>query len=802
MIGQITRFPINTIFTFATSANRGICPQLCGFIHDELSETNANVPVSEHGIRTTLNEIDENIYYDNIGTGYGIWSHTSQPTAFYNSIQANPISHELNKKYSRSFTDGNLDASNKLSISHNLGKVLVGIVIVDNNNNQIIPDEIKFINDSTLEIDFTTLRPLTGTWNIFIFDNFNYNIETVSSSDFTSGIYIFDHNLNNEIVQVVASNTSGEMITLDEINFTNENSCTLNLSSFSPDVSASAEQFNLIAFGRRQATIIHTTNFTSGDVTAGGIFQLSHNLEQTIDSIIIENNHGNVIKPDDIYFVTQNLARIDLSSFTIEGTWKINIYSAENLPDYLGYDSLISWLDNGTVYLSGGAINTTVGVTGNLSGEEVSVQGGLYQYSNTVEISAVPLSGFILANASTDNVIGKIFIKCITPVDQNGALYSIGLTGDNQRYIKYFEAPNTSGILDKDHMDYGIGLSGEYDWLYENKNLMLFRQGNVANYGQLGISIFYDKVIWAPQYGYVLKSNVYRFDMSNMTHTIRLEDETISTANGLNNYNFFIYCFGGQYDSSYVSNIRKLDSKNDTVAVLSLGNLTAGKYRTSVGKSAIKFYIGGGINNANSSVNTIENLTFSNDTANSVSNATFTIEKGSPSCLSTNLYCFWAGGEKWSAGSNVNFANDWSIESLAFTTDTTTNLESAHLSIGRCWTSKVDVSGYGLYVNGTWKPAGAYHVRNVIDKFTFATKSISTLSETLIISTTEMPVNQTNTEAYFIDGYVDLQSSATGYTNLKQVKIVQKIDFATNVTSVINTISVEGNLSISIGTSV
>ena len=87
-IGSLVEFPISTILEFSTSGQHGLCPQLCGSIHEELSACNFNTPVSERGIRLALDSADTNTSYTNLGNGQPIYAYMDAPTAFYNTISA------------------------------------------------------------------------------------------------------------------------------------------------------------------------------------------------------------------------------------------------------------------------------------------------------------------------------------------------------------------------------------------------------------------------------------------------------------------------------------------------------------------------------------------------------------------------------------------------------------------------------------------------------------------------------------------------------------------------------------------
>lgn len=68
--------------------------------------------------------------------------------------------------YSTTFTNASLSAG-VLTVTHNLNKTPVVVVIADNNSKQIIPDDITFSSNNEIAVDLTQFGTLTGTWSVF-----------------------------------------------------------------------------------------------------------------------------------------------------------------------------------------------------------------------------------------------------------------------------------------------------------------------------------------------------------------------------------------------------------------------------------------------------------------------------------------------------------------------------------------------------------------------------------------------------------------------------------------------------------
>ena len=70
--------------------------------------------------------------------------------------------------FKQTFVTGDL-TSDKITITHNLGTAHPGIVVYNNLDNIILPTESTYLTDDTIELDFTGVAPLTGTYKVRIF---------------------------------------------------------------------------------------------------------------------------------------------------------------------------------------------------------------------------------------------------------------------------------------------------------------------------------------------------------------------------------------------------------------------------------------------------------------------------------------------------------------------------------------------------------------------------------------------------------------------------------------------------------
>jgi hypothetical protein len=71
----------------------------------------------------------------------------------------------------------------------------------------------------------------------------------------------------------------------------------------------------------------YTETFTSADIS-GGILSVTHNLDSQYNGVFVFDNSDQEIQPDDITSTSTSVTTIDLSSYTITGTWRTLIISS------------------------------------------------------------------------------------------------------------------------------------------------------------------------------------------------------------------------------------------------------------------------------------------------------------------------------------------------------------------------------------------------------------------------------------------------------------------------------------------
>jgi len=91
--------------------------------------------------------------------------------------------------YTTSFDNNDLSSAGILIVNHNLNSTYPLVIIYDNNNLVIEPDEIEYKTANQIEIDLSSFAPISGTWHIRVNSGGSSvsNIEDLGDVDFDSG---------------------------------------------------------------------------------------------------------------------------------------------------------------------------------------------------------------------------------------------------------------------------------------------------------------------------------------------------------------------------------------------------------------------------------------------------------------------------------------------------------------------------------------------------------------------------------------------------------------------------------------
>lgn len=69
--------------------------------------------------------------------------------------------------YRTAFTNATL-VSGTLTVTHNVGQQFVQVVVTDNNNKIILPDDITMTSTTACSVELASFGALTGTWNVVV----------------------------------------------------------------------------------------------------------------------------------------------------------------------------------------------------------------------------------------------------------------------------------------------------------------------------------------------------------------------------------------------------------------------------------------------------------------------------------------------------------------------------------------------------------------------------------------------------------------------------------------------------------
>lgn len=143
----------------------------------------------------------------------------------------------LYTSYPRIFTNTDLVAG-KLTLAHGLHIQYGFVVVTDDSNIVVYPDDVTYTDIDNLEIDLTSLGAITGSWRaLYIAYDQNTYTRTFVDADLDAGAvkYIdITHNLNSAYVMPLLVNNDGEMAMPDYFTFTSDNVLRIDLTTLAP----------------------------------------------------------------------------------------------------------------------------------------------------------------------------------------------------------------------------------------------------------------------------------------------------------------------------------------------------------------------------------------------------------------------------------------------------------------------------------------------------------------------------------------------------------------------------------------
>jgi hypothetical protein len=114
--------------------------------------------------------------------------------------------------YLKTFTNGDL-STGKLTVTHNLNSTYPIVVVYDNNEKEIIPDDITYQSVNALEIDLTLYGSLTGTWHARVFGSTPVEIKQTEIKDADGDTKVeTEKNADEDKVRITTGGTERALI--------------------------------------------------------------------------------------------------------------------------------------------------------------------------------------------------------------------------------------------------------------------------------------------------------------------------------------------------------------------------------------------------------------------------------------------------------------------------------------------------------------------------------------------------------------------------------------------------------------
>jgi hypothetical protein len=55
-----------------------------------------------------------------------------------------------------------------LTVTHSLASDIASVVVKDNTDKQVMPDDVTFTSTTALDVDLTSFAPIAGTWKVLV----------------------------------------------------------------------------------------------------------------------------------------------------------------------------------------------------------------------------------------------------------------------------------------------------------------------------------------------------------------------------------------------------------------------------------------------------------------------------------------------------------------------------------------------------------------------------------------------------------------------------------------------------------
>ena len=123
----------------------------------------------------------------------------------------------FNDTFTTTFDNGDLVAG-IYTANHNLNFQYATVIVYDDTNKQVIPDEVTAATANSTDIDLSTFAPISNTWTTTIVGGFNktYTVQFIYA-DLVAGIFTVTHGLNSQFPIVTVYDDNNNQIIPDEV---------------------------------------------------------------------------------------------------------------------------------------------------------------------------------------------------------------------------------------------------------------------------------------------------------------------------------------------------------------------------------------------------------------------------------------------------------------------------------------------------------------------------------------------------------------------------------------------------------
>jgi len=138
----------------------------------------------------------------------------------------------FNDTFTTTFGDGDL-VSGIFTANHNLNFQYATVIVYDNTNKQVIPDEVNAATANATDIDLSTFAPIPGTWTTTIIGGYNktYTQQFVFG-DLVAGVLNVTHGLNSQYVIASVYDENDNQIIPDDVTATSSTTLDVDLNTF------------------------------------------------------------------------------------------------------------------------------------------------------------------------------------------------------------------------------------------------------------------------------------------------------------------------------------------------------------------------------------------------------------------------------------------------------------------------------------------------------------------------------------------------------------------------------------------